>query len=141
MALTISDLFMRLESEKEKGLLSSDPVYIYDFNSRNDDRYQRGEIAGVLEYRVATDEDIDCYFVDSQSVIFPTTFGPSMFTVEDLELVVCTLLDGGKGFFPIVAYREESDSMVAVEAAETAFFDVTHDRYFALFVDIEMSLV
>mgnify|MGYP001630813519 CR=1 FL=1 len=141
MAITISDLYMRLEAGQENGLLPSDPVYVYDFNSRNDDQYQKGEIAGIFEYRAPTDADIDRYFVDSQDIIFTTTFGPSRFTVADLELVVCTLLEEGKGFCPVVAHRKESDHMVVVDGAEMAFFDVTQDRYFALLVDIELSLV
>lgn len=141
MALTISDLFLKLESEKENGLDPSDPVYVYDFNSRCDSNYKNGEIAGVFEHKIPSLEDIDTYFIDAQDVIFATTFGPSRFTVMDLELVVCSLLDEGKGSSPIVAYREESDQMVVVDGAEMSFLEITNDRYFALIVDIEMSLV
>lgn len=141
MSLTISDLFIRIASEKEQGLHPNDPVYVYDFNSRQDAKYEQGEIGGLINHRTPTPHDVETFAIESTDIVLVSSFEPSKFSVSELELLVCTLLDAGLGEASIFAHRAESDSLLRVEGAETAFFEVTNDRYLALLVDIELSLV
>ena len=141
MSMTISDLFIRIAAEKEQGLHPDDPVYVYDFNSRQDTKYEKGEIAGLINHRTPTVEDIETFAIEPTDIVLVSSFEPSKFSVSELELLVCTLLDAGLGGASIFAHRAESNSLLRVEGAETAFFEITDDRYLALLVDIVLSLV
>lgn len=128
MALTRTDLLVKIDTEKEKGLRDNDLVYVHGLIPDDESGLDTFGVRGIDTGESETDpaeppaRDIVCY----------VEFAAATVTVADLERALSTVPPAVNP--PVLVYDEDTMQLIGVEHCSTARFDFSGEQYLALHV-------
>lgn len=131
MTLSRTDLLIRIDAEKDKGLRDTDLVYVHGLLPGDDSGLDTFGMCGIDTGDADTTRprDVVCY----------VKFDTATVTVADLEHALEGAA-GQEGDPPVLVYDEDTMQLIGVESCGRGVFSFTGEQYFALHVGVASTL-